>query len=65
MQHNCNSIHFIPVNPAIRNNLNGNMANKFPPKSRYGVQTRLRALLEPVINKKRESNESEHRAYRR
>ena len=39
--------------------------NKFPPKSRYGVQTRLRALLEPVINKKRESNESERRAYRR
>ena len=24
--------------------------NKFPPKSRYGVQTRLRALLEPAIN---------------
>ena len=23
--------------------------NKFPPKSRYGVQTRLRALLEPAI----------------
>ena len=32
--------------------------------SRYGVQTRLRALLEPEINKKRESNKSEHRAYR-
>ena len=30
--------------------------NKFPPKSRYGVQTRLRALLEPTINKKRKSN---------
>ena len=24
--------------------------NKFPPKSRYDVQTRLRALLEPAIN---------------
>ena len=24
--------------------------NKFPPKSRYGVQTRLPALLEPAIN---------------
>ena len=23
--------------------------NKFPPKSRYGMQTRLRALLEPTI----------------
>ena len=33
--------------------------NKFPPKSRHGVQTRLRALLEPAINKKRESNKSE------
>ena len=30
----------------------------------FGGQTRLRALLEPAINKKRESNESEHRAYR-
>ena len=30
--------------------------NKFPPKSRYGVETRLRALLEPAIDKKRESN---------
>ena len=30
----------------------------------HGVQTRLRALLEPAINKKRESNKSEHRAYR-
>ena len=28
------------------------------------MQTRLRALLEPAINKKRESNKSEHRAYR-
>ena len=26
--------------------------NKFPPKSRYGVQTRLRALLEPAIRHK-------------
>ena len=35
-----------------------------PPKSRYGVQTSLRALFEPSINKKRESNKSEHRANR-
>ena len=35
-----------------------------PPKSRYGVQTSLRALFEPAINKKRESNKSERRAYR-
>ena len=36
----------------------------FLQKSRYGVQTRWLALLEPAINKKRESNKSEHRAYR-
>ena len=28
------------------------------------MQTRLRALLEPAINKKRESNKSKHHAYR-
>ena len=27
--------------------------NKFPQKSRYGVQTRLRALLEPAIKETR------------
>ena len=26
------------------------LAEKLPPKSRYGVQTRLRALLEPAIS---------------
>ena len=33
-------------------------------RSILAEQTRLRALLEPAINKKRESNKSEHRAYR-
>ena len=34
----------------LRGFINRFWQNKFPPKSRYGVQTRLRALLEPAEN---------------